>query len=512
MHWALKLLLGLIIVAALLAGGLTWYVTTSEQREPSRQAYSEICAQCHGASLEGTPQAPSLALADLRYGDSTDALITSIRTRHESTDVNNWQTRYSPSMIKALALYVSEQRQQIPTISASHIFTLPQGTINSRHHAFKVEHVAELSRGPYAMAPLPDGRILVSEKVRGLSIVDTNGQQGPLLEGTPRVWEEIVQVRGSYVGLGMMLDVQLHPDYETNGWIYLSHSDRCQLSCGSAWPVSMVRVIRGRINRNQWTDTEEIWSVHKDNYTVVPDGVAAGRLALDGRGYLYVTVGGKSTYDNLHVLDTPYGKIHRVAEDGTIPEDNPFWQPAAERTVASTRHTVFSYGHRTTQGLDAHPKTGEIWSTEMGPRGGDEINRIAAGGNYGWPLYTNGLDYSAEPITIGQELGLDFAFEETIAPVVDFTPAPSLSNFTFHQGDQFPNWRDDLLVGSLRAQTLYRIRLNDGLLEEQEKLLTGLGRIRDVEMGFDGLVYILLEHGKSGSLIRLVPLSSDVTE
>ena len=141
----------------------------------------------------------------------------------------------------------------------------------------------------------------------------------------------------------------------------------------------------------------------------------------------------------------------------------------------------------------------------MGPRGGDEINRIVSGGNYGWPLYTNGLDYNAEPISIGKDLGLDFPLTATIQPAVDFTPASSLSNFTFHQGLQFSGWENDLLVGSLRAQTLYRIRLAGDEIVEQEKLLTQLGRIRDVEMGFDGLVYVLLEHGKGGSIVRLTP-------
>ena len=140
----------------------------------------------------------------------------------------------------------------------------------------------------------------------------------------------------------------------------------------------------------------------------MPDGVAGGRLAFDANADLYITVGGKATYDNLHVLDTPYGKIHRVHDDGRIPTDNPFWKPENKLSETSTRNTVYSYGHRTTQGLSADPQTGLIWSSEMGPRGGDEINRIVAGGNYGWPLYTNGLDYDAEPISIGKDLGLDF--------------------------------------------------------------------------------------------------------
>ena len=224
-------------------------------------------------------------------------------------------------------------------------------------------------------------------------------------------------------------------------------------------------------------------------------------------GYVYVTVGGKSTYDNLHIMDTPYGKIHRFADDGKVPADNPFWQPDDVRDPTSTRNTVWSYGHRTAQGLATDPRNGEIWSTEMGPRGGDEINLIQRGGNYGWPLYTNGLDYNADYVRIGENLGLDFELSETITPVVDFTPAPSLSNFTFYNGDRFPGWQNDLLLGSLRAQTLFRVRIKNNQVIEQEKLLTKFGRIRDVEIGTDGLVYVLIEHNETGSVLRLTPNS-----
>ena len=502
----LKVLIVLLVLGVLIAAGLTWFIATYEAREPSRLAYGEHCADCHGADLNGSAQGPALVGAPLKRGDSTAALIAAIAEGHTGQAMADWRDVLPEETIKALALFVSEQRQQIPTISDSYTHTLPDGVQHSRYYDFRVELFAELQSRPYSMAPLPDGRILVSEKVRGLSIVVTNGTQGELVSGTPRVWEQLATVRGSYIGLGMFLEVALHPEFDENGWIYLSHTERCQLDCGSWLPVSMVRVVRGKIRDGRWVDEEIVWHVHHDHYTVVPDGVACGRLAFDGRGHLFLSVGGKSTYDNLHVLDTPYGKIHRVRDDGTVPEDNPFWSPADSRPESSTRHTVWSYGHRTSQGLEAHPVTGAVWNTEMGPRGGDEVNRIIAGGNYGWPLYTNGLDYDGKPVTIGEDLGLTFAKADTVLPVVDFTPAPSLSSFTFHNGDRFPSWKDDLLVGSLRARTLYRLRIRDGALVEQEKLLSNLGRIRDVEMGADGLVYVLLEHGEAGSLVRLVPL------
>lgn len=493
----LKWLAGTGLLIGLTAGAVVWYIDGRDAREPSRLAYAAHCTACHGQDLEGTHHGPSLT-AGLRQGSQTSDLITSINAHEPQFDLG-------PHMTKAVALFVSEQRQQIPSIVDSHRRVLPSGAVQSRHHRFRVEQVSEFDSAPYSMAPMPDGRVLVTEKVRGLSIVGLDGRQGPLIEHAPSVWPELIRIRGSYIGLGMMLDVELHPDYASNRWIYLSHSERCQLHCGSLWPVSMVRVVRGRVVDGRWTDEQVIWSVHKDHYTIVPDGVAAGRLAFDTDGHVFVTVGGKSTYDHLHRMDTPYGKIHRVGDDGAVPEDNPFWQSADVRSPTSTRHTVWSYGHRTTQGLTTDPETGRIWASEMGPRGGDEINLIEKGGNYGWPLYTHGLDYDAEPVTIGRDLGLDFPLSATIEPVVDFTPAPSVSNLTFYQGQVFPNWQNDLLIGSLRAQTLYRVRIRDGQVVELENLVSRLGRIRDVEVASSGIIYVLLEHGDGGSLVKLVP-------
>ena len=428
------------------------------------------------------------------------------REAHPGQDLAGWQASISSESIKALALYVMERRRDWPTTAESYALGVEEQRVDSRYHRFRVERIADLASRPYSIAPLPDGRILVSEKSRGLSIVDKRGVQGELITGTPPAFSPIVSLGGSQLTLGSLLDVELHPAYAENGWIYLSHTHRCQLDCGSPWPVTMVRVLRGRIEQGQWVDEELIWSVDPDYYTVVPDAVACGRLAFDGQGHVYVTVGGKAPYGNLHKLDTPYGKVHRVREDGSIPADNPFFLPPAQRAAGSTRHTVFSYGHRTSQGLAADPSSGEIWNTEMGPRGGDEVNRIIAGGNYGWPLYTGGIDYSGEPVSIGEDLGLDFAYEDTVAPVVDFTPAPGLSNFSFYRGHRFPRWDGDLLIGSLKARSLYRVRIRDGQEVERETLVTGIGRIRDVEIGADGLVYIAAEHADGGWLLRLTPM------
>lgn len=494
----------LIVLCLILVGVafLYWFITTRDQREYSYVTYQEHCISCHGNDLKGTVNGPSLIGASLKYGADTPALMKSIGELHKDM---TWLAEARSNQIKAIALYVSEQRQRYPTIKDSYQKTNTDQTINSKYYQFRVEEFSKLASRPYSIAPMPDGRILVNEKVRGLSIVDSQGRQSALIQGAPLAYEQFASVEGTYLGWGQMLEVALHPQYSKNGWIYLAYTDRCQMDCGSLLPQTMVKVIRGRLADGQWIDQQTIWEVDKEYYTIVPDGVAGGRLAFDRGGYIYISIGGKASYKYLHDMNTPYGKIHRVKDNGVVPEDNPFWLKAGEQVGASTRKTVWSYGHRTTQGLEAHPITGEIWGAEMGPRGGDEVNRIIGGGNYGWPLYTNGLDYDSEEVSIGKDLGLDYPIESTVLPVVDFTPAPALSNLTFHHGQRFSKWKDDILVGSLKAQTLYRLRLENDQLIEKEALVEELGRIRDVEMGYDGLVYIAVEHGDAGAIVRLVP-------
>ena len=500
-----KIALSLVLLLVGLFGYGLWYLDGRESREPSMLTFRAHCASCHSVDLAGCDTAPALIGRDLTHGESHAALMRVISGHPDLPPTHNWQGRLPENLIKGIALYVSERRQGYVQTAASYQFVPQDGqSYQSAHYAFTAERVAVLESRPYSMAVLPDGRLLVAEKTRGLSFVGKDAQ-GPLIAGTPRVWDTILSVQGAWMNLGTMLDVALHPDYAKNGWVYISHTDRCWLDCGSVLPVTMVRVLRGRIANGVWTDEEVIWSVHRDQYTPVPDGVAAGRLAFDKAGHLYISIGGKNTYDKLHELDTPFGKIHRVKDDGTVPQDNPYFVPASERDPSSTRHTVWSIGHRTGQGLEGHPIDGTIWNSEMGPRGGDEINLIQGGGNYGWPLYTNGLNYNGEWNTIGEDLGLDFALEDTLLPKVDFSPAPAISNLTFHQGTAFGKWNGDILVGSLKAGALYRVRLDKGEPKKVETLLANFGRMRDVAIGPDGSVYLALEHGENGSVWRLKP-------
>jgi glucose/arabinose dehydrogenase len=306
-------------------------------------------------------------------------------------------------------------------------------------------------------------------------------------------------------GMGWLLDIAPHPDYETNGWIYLVHTHICE-TCGddggdTMVPRTMSRLIRGRIADGRWQDEEVIWSVPNEFYTPVPDLGAGGRLAFDPAGYVFVSVGikGLGNYVGIQELHTPYGKIHRVHDDGRIPEDNPFV------AVAGAMPSIWTRGHRSPQGLEFDAMTGKLWGTEMGPRGGDEVNLIVAGHNYGWPLYSKGVDYDGTPVEYWKELGIEFDLEDIDQPIVDLTPSPAVSSFIIYDGDAFPGWRHQFLVGSLKATELYRFVIEDDALVHRELLISNLARIRDIETGPDGNLYLLLEHASGSRIVRLVP-------
>lgn len=196
-------------------------------------------------------------------------------------------------------------------------------------------------------------------------------------------------------------------------------------------------------------------------------------------------------------LSLPYGKIMRVHDDGRIPIDNPFLNHP------NAIQAIWSYGHRNPQGLEFNSKTNELWSSEMGPRGGDEINLIQPGLNYGWPLISKGVDYTGKPLKFAKLLGIEFDVKDMVQPLVDLTPAPAISSFVFYQGNQFPEWTGDIIIGSLRASDLMRMEFERKNLIDTEFLLKDIARFRDIEVGFDGEIYVLLENDSGGRILKI---------
>jgi glucose/arabinose dehydrogenase len=483
----------------------------AQQQDPFVAVYADSCAVCHGENLEGAAQGTPLVGVDLRHGDSIAAISQSIGTGFPQTGMPAWAQTLDTVRIQRLAIYISEKRSELgyTDFKVAAPLAIPEGTVTSEEHDFRIETVTEgLDALPYSMAPLPDGRILVTEKTRGLRIVSPDGDLSELVRGTPPVYADGFTAPGVLLtyGTGWMLDVAPHPDYERNGWIYLHYTERCSdcnaASRASGRPVSMNVLVRGRIENGAWVDEQTVWRADIETYTGMPDIAAGGRIAFDDDGHVFISVGLKGLGEHVGIQDLglPYGKIHRMNDDGSIPADNPFFDsPTALKSI-------WTYGHRAPQGLEYDRRTRQLWETEMGQRGGDEINRLLPGGNYGWPLYSKGLKYDGTPVDYGNDLGIEFDLDDIEQPIVDLTPSPAVSSFVFYEGDAFPAWRHDMIVGTLKATELYRMVLEGDRVVHRETLLKGYGRIRDVATGADGYVYLLIEHASGGRIVRLVPL------
>ncbi|MEC9375729.1 MAG: PQQ-dependent sugar dehydrogenase [Pseudomonadota bacterium] len=470
--------------------------------------FNNNCAACHGEDLSGSPMGTALVGKKLLHGSSVKAIAENIADGFPATGMPAWSEVMSENEIWNLALYVAEQRQGTTILDKRDNIPLeiPTEILKSERHNFRIEEIASgLDTMPFSIEPLPNGDILLSERMRGLRIISPNGEKSDYIVGAPNTYDDSNIFLGQVQGLGWMLDIKKHPDYVKNGWIYIHYTDRCKgcndLSIKANAPVSMNRVVRGRIKEGKWIDEELIWSADLKTYSNTSDLAAGGRLSFDDKNNLYISVGMKDALDFMGIqdLDLPHGKIHRVRDDGTIPEDNPFVKDA------KALKSIWTYGHRSTQGLEFNGITGELWSTEMGPRGGDELNLLASGANYGWPVFTSGVNYDGRPVNVAKKLGLELPAKEAKFPIIEWTPSVAISSFIIYEAEEFPEWNGNIIVGTLRATDLLRLEIEGKRVKHQENLLTDLARFRDIEIGPDGKLYVLLEHKTGGRIIRIKP-------
>lgn len=483
------------------------------ERAPAFEAlYEQECAVCHGNELQGEAIGVPLVGSDLLHGQSLEEVAVSIAEGYPDAGMPAWSETLTTTQIRTLAVFIVEQRDSMPygEFNVRTPMQFPEGVVASNKHAFTVEPVVEgLDQLTFSMAILPDRQFLVTEKTRGLRLISADGQQSTMIQGTPKAYHNEENPRA---GVGWMLEVILHPDYADNGWIYLHFSDRCEdcntMSRQFNRAASMNKVVRGRIEGDQWVDQETIIEFDKASYQIGSDIGAGGRTAFDSEGHLFFSIGARSpnTMSGVQDLALPWGKIHRVNLDGSIPEDNPYVGDD------SALDSIWSRGHRSPQGLEVNPLSDELWSTEHGPRGGDELNIIEPGGNYGWPLHSLGINYSGSEVNYGRDELEFFRLEDIEMPIVDFTPSPAVSSFIFYQGDAFPEWKNDVLMGTLKSRELFRISIDGRREIEQEILLDDFARVRDIESGVDGEIFLLLEHIEGSQIARLIPESVEIAE
>jgi glucose/arabinose dehydrogenase len=343
----------------------------------------------------------------------------------------------------------------------------------SQHGELEVVTLVQGLEHPWGLAFLPDGRMLVTERPGRLRLVSTKGEVSAPLAGVPEVFAR---------GQGGLLDVAVDPQFATDPWIYLSFSEPGEGGGGTA-------VARGRLGDAGLADVEVIL---RQAPKLGAGQHFGSRLVFDREGRLFVTSGDRGEWDNVQRLDRGQGKIFRIERDGSIPADNPF----VGRDGADP--AIWSYGHRNAQGAALHPGTGELWQTEHGARGGDELNIARAGRNYGWPVITLGVNYSGLPI--GEGLREKDGMEQ---PIHHWTPSIAPSGLAFYTAERFPAWTGDLFVGALAYQRVVRLDLEGDRVVGEEALLTDLGeRIRDVRQGPDGHLYLLTD-AANGKLLRV---------
>lgn len=345
--------------------------------------------------------------------------------------------------------------------------------IESEKQKFGVEVVTDKLKNPWGIAFLPDGRILVTERAGEIRIVKDGKLLDEKITGVPAVYAE---------GQGGLLDIQLHPDYDDNGWIYITFSKPGP--GGSATTVA-----RAKLDGNSLTGLEELFTAQP--YT--NSGVHFGsRIAFDGNGYMFVSSGERGTMANAQSLENHLGKILRLHDDGKVPTDNPFV------STPKAKPEIWSYGHRNPQGLIYDKETGILYDHEHGPRGGDELNIVVKGKNYGWPAITYGINYDGTPITDKTSM------EGMEQPVTYYVPSIAPCGMTKVTSDKYPGWKNNIFIGALALTHISRVEIGANGEVKKEKLLDKTGRFRAVVQSPDGYIYAATEG--PGQLIKFIPV------
>ena len=378
--------------------------------------------------------------------------------------------------VATLAALTSVQAQSPPsadTVGASWEY-------DSQLGRYRVEVIATGVRVPFGMAFLPDSRALITDRPGTLWLLDIRTGTMTRVAGVPAVSDSVD---------GGLLDIEVHPDYVRNGWLYFSYAEKTDT--GKATVVERARLRDARL-----VDRQRLFAAYP---AMAGDYHFGSRLALRD-GYLFITLGERESSALAQELWTDLGKIVRLYDDGRMPNDNPFVGRAGARPE------IWSYGHRNPHGLAFHPQTGELWESEHGPLGGDEINVIKRGLNYGWPTVTFGREYDGGPVGDGltQAPGME-------PPVFHYATSAALGGIAFYTGSAFPQWRNNLFVGAMTPRFLARLVVANGRVDREEKLLLEKKwRVRVVQTGPDGFIYLGVQRasdGTGGVIARIRPVA-----
>jgi glucose/arabinose dehydrogenase/cytochrome c5 len=433
------------------------------------QRYAELCSNCHGKNLEGG-QAPSMLDDVWVNGGDDESLARSIRNGFPDKGMPAWGAAIPEKEIRAMIIYIREQRALFQRGQIKFVQPADSVAVKSDLHNYQLTTWVGDVVEPWSLAFLPGNRAIVTEKRGNVFLIENGKRAEKPLRGVPEV---------ETTGQAGLYDVVPHPDFARNGWLYFAYADPQKKEDKV---FALTKIIRGKIRDGALVDQQTIFQAPIAQYPPKGGPHFGGRIAFDNKGYVFFSIGERGNGANAQNLSVPMGKVHRVFDDGRVPKDNPF----ANDPKASP--TIWSYGHRNPQGLAFHPVTGQLFDAEHGPRGGDELNLVEKGKNYGWPVITYGMNYDGT--TWGEGLTAKEGMEQ---PLVYWTPSIAVCGINFYTGDKFPKWKNNLLLASLAGQELRRIEIQDGKVVGQEILFKNLGRLRDVITGPDGAVYVLME-------------------
>ncbi|HBH49108.1 MAG TPA: hypothetical protein DDX98_10730 [Bacteroidales bacterium] len=431
----------------------------------ARQNYNNYCAGCHGDKLE------KFTDKDWMFANTPEEIEAIIKHGEESMGMPAFDIAFTDEEVKALTNFILTESQK-PIAERESI----SPTNVSGGQGVWAETVVSDLEIPWGLEFLPNGDLLIAER-GGRLLRFTSDKKLEEISGLPKI---------KVGGQGGLMDLQLHPDYENNGWLYISYSyfgDNNKNAGNTA-------IIRCRLDKNKLVDIEHLYKGVPVSTTQHHYG---SRIEFDNEGYMYFAIGDRGKRSVFpQTLDNSNGKMHRLKDDGAIPSDNPFYGQAG------VEQSIYSYGHRNIQGIAKHPVTGEIWTHEHGPKGGDEINISRAGKNYGWPVISYGINYNGTKFTD------DTAKPGMEQPMIYYVPSIAPCGMAFVTSDRYKGWENNLLIGSLRFKYLERCVVTENDVITQERLLEGIGRVRNVRVSPDGYIYVAVE--TPGKILKLIPV------
>lgn len=454
--------------------GIFYYSNAAEASDGS-QIYQQYCSSCHGMKLQGG-NAQSLVDGVWQFGSGRGWIASTVRFGIQHLGMPGYEETLSNEQINQVVDFLLETEK---TYGASKP-PIPD-KLQTRDYEIKINILAEGLEVPWSIDFIDENTALVTERPGRLRIVKNGKLEPKPVQGTPQVLNE---------GQGGLLDVAVDPAYDKNGWIYLAYSHALG-NDGEERPGAMTRIVRGKLKDNTWTDQQVIYEAPHETYRTTRHHYGC-RIVFDKKGYLYFSIGERGYQDQAQDISLPNGKIHRIYPEGRVPKDNPFIDNP--KALA----TIYCYGNRNPQGLAVHPVTDDLWETEHGPLGGDEINLIQAGKNYGWPVISYGRNYNGSIITeLTEKPGMQ-------QPILYYLPSIAICGMDFVRGDLFPKWENQLLVTALKYEEVRLLDVKEQRVLHDEVILKNAGRVRDVACGPDGAIYVVLN--SPDAILKLTPI------